>query len=192
MRLVFGFLAMGVMFPALAQEQEESEPVLEQLKGTFECSVLQTAGGDVLHLNCTETESPLAGDWDFEVYRVTRSSYSSRWVFLDLRSNVDMQEIQLRVKFHYPDNEYVGEGTVWNFNILAGQTWTETAYADYEGDVWESVEILSDPSYGNWRCGGCGAYEFADIEATRLVDPTSIQPEDFGAFIQEIQGVIYQ
>ena len=149
--------------------------------------MLQTAEGDVLHLNCTETESPLAEDWDYEIYKVERSRYSSGRITAWVRSNVDMNEMGLRFRFHYNESvsPYVGEDTGWNFNVKAGEIWSESAYSDFT--PWESVEILDDPQYG-WVCKGCGEYVIDDVVVSTTVDLLSIDPADMGRLMQEIHS----
>ena len=182
---VLGLMLLG-SGAAIAQDDTAPEPELQPLKGAFECSVLQTADGDVLHLNCTETESPLAEDWDYEIYKVERSPYSSSGrVTVWVRSNVDMNEMGLRFRFHYNEtiSPYVGESTGWDYDIKAGETWSESAYSDFT--PWESVEILDDPQYG-WTCKGCGEYVVDDVPTASTIDLLSINPADMGRLLEEV------
>ncbi len=190
MRAVVTMCALLLVSAVYGQDDTASEPELEQLKGAFECTVLQTAEGDVLQLNCTETESPLAGDWHFEIYRVTRSRFSSSRVTIWLRSKVEMHELRLLVKFHHNDNgvPLVNTKSTWSYEVEPGETFSETAYPDFTPI--QSVEIANDPLYGPWVCKGCGVFEFDDIEVSMMVDPVSIQTEDAGRFLQEMQEAI--
>ena len=190
---VGGLIFILQSIAAMGQDADpEPEPELHQLKGAYECSVLQTAGGDILHLNCTETESPLAGDWDFEIYNVTRSRFSDSRITIWIRSRVDMDQLRLIVRFHYTDDgmALMEEDSAVEFDVVAGETWSDTVYSDFEPI--QSVEISGNPLYGNWVCQGCGEFVFTDIEVSSLIDPRSIQLEDMGRFMQEVQEALYE
>ena len=171
--------------PALAQDDP---PELHPLKGAFECSVLQDAAGDVLHLNCVESKSPLVADHDIEVYRVTRRPRSDA-ITVWLRSKVDMAGFQLFARFrHSSDPTFVNEETV-GYRLddrRQSEEWTATVYPDL---TWTSVEIVADPTYG-WVCKGCGTFLYQDIRVTGLIDPTSIRPQDAARFLQEVQSIV--
>ena len=182
MRTFMAVVVFALAPPAFGQET----PALEQLKGTFECTVLQTAGGDVLHLNCTESASPLAEDWDFEIYRVTKVRYSER-ISIWLRSNVAMERMYLDVTFrHQNDQTYQDQDYTSSSDIAAGEEWTEAVYPEF---TYTHVDIAARPGYG-WTCKGCGTYVGTDLPTSNLVDPTSIKPEDVGRFMQEMQSVV--
>ena len=177
-------LTLG-MFAAPAVFAQNDPPELHPLGGTFECSVLQGAGGDVLHLNCTESESVLAENWDIEVYRVTRRSYSDS-ISVWLRSNVDMSGYRLFARFrHSSDPTFVNEETIgYSGNEKRrGETWSDTVYPDF---TWTSVEIVADPTFG-WVCQGCGTFQYSDIQVSGEIDPASIRPQDAARFLQEMQ-----
>lgn len=181
---VAGVLTFGMIVPPTVFAQGDP-PELQPLGGTFECSVLQDAGGDVLHLNCVESESPLTKDWDIEVYRVTRRSYSSS-ISVWLRSNTDMSGFRLFARFrHSSDPTFVNEETIGysGDEKRRGEEWTDTVYPDF---TWTSVEIVADPTFG-WVCQGCGTFRYEDIRVSGLVDPTSIRPQDAARFLQELQ-----
>ena len=185
MREWIGSLAMVVIAAGGAHAQEP-EPRLEVLGGTFECSVLQTAAGDVLQLACTETESPLAEDHDFEVYRVTRQRYSDA-ISIWLRANTAMEQMRLAVTFRHSGNDpYTNQETTWAMDIAAGETWTEAVYPDF---TWTHVDIAPMPGYG-WECKGCGTFVGTDIPISSLMNPASIQPQDAARFLQEMQSVV--
>lgn len=179
--------------PALVLAQTDPvDPVeLHPIGGVFECSVQQTAEGDVLQLSCTETTSPRAEDWDYEITKVTQGTRyngeQSGRISVWLRSNVAMDQMRLRVTFRYNDTVYVGEEQVWDSDILAGQTWAESVYSDFV--PWTHVTIEADPTYG-WTCKGCGTYIADDTPVSNAVDPKSIQPADIGRFLGEIQEAL--
>ena len=176
--LAFGVIAAPAVFA------QGDPPELQPLGGTYECSILQDAAGDVLHLNCTESGSTLAENWDIEVYKVTRNRNDRLSVWL--RSNVDMAGWRILLRFrHSSDPTYVDEETIGysGDDKRRGETWSESIYPDF---TWTSVEILADPTFG-WVCQGCGTFQLDDIQVSNLIDPTSIRPEDAPRFLQEMQ-----
>ena len=149
--------------------------------GTFACTIHQSAAGDVVNLSCTETESPLAEDWDFEVYRLTRARYGDS-ISLWLRSNVAMETLYLDVTFrHQNDQTYQDQAYTISLDIVPGEEWTESVYPEF---TYTHIDIAVRPGYG-WTCKGCGTYVGTDIPTSNLVDPTSIQPQDVGRFPQD-------
>lgn len=183
------WMMMGLVMVFIAPPLGAQEPELQQLKGLFECTVQQTAEGDVLHLNCTETESPLAADHDIELYRVTLRRYSES-VTLWLRANRDMAAYSYRMLLrfkHSNDPTFVDEESASSFeDRTKGERWSTTVYPDF---TWTSVEIVPDPAVGR-VCKGCGTYVHSDLPVSTLVDPSSIRPEDAGRFLQEMQSVV--
>ena len=181
-------VAAFALSTAAARAQDDPDPELHQLKGVFECTVQQTADGDVLHLNCTETESPLSLDFDIELYKVTVGEYSTSRTTLWLRANTNMARHRLILSYkHTSEPTYVDVEEVVGYDERSqGETWTSTVYPDF---TWTSVEIAVDPGYG-WTCKGCGTYVHGDVPVAAAVDPTSIRPEDVGRFLQEMQNIV--
>ena len=180
-------LASVVVLAAAAQAQDPPEPQLQALGGTFECSVLQTAEGDVLQLTCTETDSPLAESFDFEVYQVRRPRYSSNRISIGVRANVAIADLRLEVVFRHTGSSYVNRELAWERGIAAGESWSESVYPDSD---WTHVDINPAPGYQGWECRGCGTFVFADIPISSFVDPSSIRPEDAARFLREMQDVV--
>ena len=155
--------------------------------GTFECSVLQTAQGDVLQLNCTETDSPLAESFDFEVYRVRLWQYNNYNIQIGMRAHAAIAELRLEVVFRHSGDPYVDREQTYESDIAAGDTWNESVIPDFR---WTHVDIHPAPGYQGWECRGCGTFVFADIPISSLVDPSSIRPEDAARFLREMQDVV--
>ena len=182
-------LASVVVLAAAAQAQDPPEPQLQALGGTFECSVLQTAEGDVLQLTCTETDSPLAESFDFEVYQVRRMQYGDA-ISIGMRANaaIGSSSLELEAVFRRTGDPYVERVRPLNYRARsAGESWVLTVYPD---SAWTHVDIQPAPGYSAWECRGCGTFVFADIPISSLVDPSSIRPEDAARFLREMQDVV--
>ena len=186
--LLMTITAFTLSSAAARAQDDDTEPELHQLKGVFECTVQQTAAGDVLHLNCTETERALSSEFDIDLYKVTVGQYTTSRITLWLRANTNMARHRLTLSFmHTNDLTYVDMEEVVGYDERSqGETWSSTVYPDF---TWTSVEIAVDPGYG-WTCKGCGTYVHSDVPVSSAVDPASIRPEDVGKFLRNMQNIV--
>ena len=185
---------LAAVMAAAPADAQDDPPVLHPFGGGYECDVTQTLEGDVINLSCVAVDSPLADDFDYEVFNVERyvpSFSGGHWLKFKLRTNVDVLQILLEYTF-YPVGEQHGivENSSYDSDLQdlrRGQQVSVTVIPDVLGsDVsWDRVDIRSRDGF---RCKGCGAYAAADLPESDEINLDSIDPADLSAVLNEVSN----
>ena len=180
-------------FPQSVMAQDPpNPPVLHPVEGSYECSVTQTVDGDVFNMSCVESDSPLADEWDYELFDIQRyepSISDAHWLEFNLRANTEILQVVLEYVFYPPGDPYgVVEDSVFDRdlrNLRPGQRVSVTVIPDVLGPdlQWDRVSISAADGF---RCKGCGTYAVESLPETDSIDMGSIDPADINIVLDEI------
>ncbi len=183
-----------MLWAAPVEAQDDPPPVLHPFGGGYECNVTQTLEGDVVNISCVAADSPLADDFDYEVFNVERyvpSFSGGHWLKFQLRTNVDILQVLLEYTFYPIDEQYgIIENSGYDSDLQdlrPGQRVSVTVIPDVLGpDVyWDRVDITSRDGF---RCKGCGAYAASDLPESDEINLDSIDPADLTAVLDEVSN----
>lgn len=180
-------LILAISLASLATAQDDNtEP---KVIGDYDCSVTQALDTAVLTLTCSVQTGDDVTDYDYEITEVTRyEAYSGdHWLKLTVKSNRALPAIMLEYEYFAPGEAHgLIENSVYDRDLQdlrAGERVNLTEIPDI--DTWDRVRISSIDGF---ECKGCGTYSRTELSLTTSIDMSSINPQDLGVVIQEVQA----